>query len=199
MSRRMGGVTLPSYRGDNINGIEFTAEARMPDPQRLLQAYAQSAATLNLLRAFAQGGYADLHNVHRWMLGFVAQLAGRRTLPRSRTAHLRNAGLHGGVRHHLGRPCRSCAAPISITSHEALLLPYEQAMTRVDSTSRRLVRHLGPHAVDRRPHPPARRRPCRIHARHQESDRPEVRPVAGARRSAAPDRRAQSAATCPAA
>jgi len=65
------GVTLPSYRGDNINGMEFTPEARMPDPQRLLQAYAQSAATLNLLRAFAQGGYASLTNIHRWMLGFV--------------------------------------------------------------------------------------------------------------------------------
>src|SRR6201989_2188472 len=65
------GVTLPSYRGDNINGGDFTPEARIPDPQRLLQANAQSAATLNLLRAFAQGGYADLHNVHRWMLGFI--------------------------------------------------------------------------------------------------------------------------------
>ena len=66
------GVTLPSYRGDNINGSEFTAEARTPDPQRLIQANAHSAATLNLLRAFASGGYADLHNVHRWMLGFIA-------------------------------------------------------------------------------------------------------------------------------
>jgi len=71
-SETRDGVTLPSYRGDNINGGEFTPEARIPDPQRLLQATAQSAATLNLLRAFAQGGYADLHNVHRWMLGFIA-------------------------------------------------------------------------------------------------------------------------------
>ena len=66
------GVTLPSYRGDNINGMEFTPEARTPDPERLVKAYAQSAATLNLIRAFANGGYADLHNVHRWMVGFVA-------------------------------------------------------------------------------------------------------------------------------
>jgi 3-deoxy-7-phosphoheptulonate synthase len=66
------GVTLPSYRGDNINGMEFTSEARTPDPERLMRAYAQSAATLNLIRAFANGGYADLHNVHRWMVGFVA-------------------------------------------------------------------------------------------------------------------------------
>ena len=68
----IGGVELPSYRGDNINGIEFTAAARMPDPERLVQAYNQSAATLNLLRAFAQGGFADLHRVHRWNLDFVA-------------------------------------------------------------------------------------------------------------------------------
>src|SRR5690349_1837859 len=62
----VGGVTLPSYRGDCINGIEFTPEARRPDPERMVQAYNQSAATLNLIRAFAQGGYADLHQVHRW-------------------------------------------------------------------------------------------------------------------------------------
>src|SRR6516225_11128947 len=66
------GITLPSYRGDNVNGQDFTAEARTPDPTRLMEAYAQSAATLNLLRAFASGGYADLHNVHRWTLGFIA-------------------------------------------------------------------------------------------------------------------------------
>src|SRR6201996_840931 len=66
-----GDTTLPSYRGDIINAMEFTPEARPPDPQRLIQAYPQSAATLNLLRAFAGGGYADLHNVHRWTLGFV--------------------------------------------------------------------------------------------------------------------------------
>src|SRR3954470_13900533 len=69
----LAGVTLPSYRGDIINGMEFDAAARTPDPQRLIQAYAQSAATLNLLRAFAGGGYADLHNIHRWTLGFVAR------------------------------------------------------------------------------------------------------------------------------
>ena len=67
-----GQTTLPSYRGDIINGMDFNPEARTPDPNRLLQAYAQSAATLNLLRAFATGGYADLHNIHRWTLGFVA-------------------------------------------------------------------------------------------------------------------------------
>ena len=66
------GVTLPSYRGDIVNGIEFTAEARVPDPRRLLRAYSQSAATLNLMRAFTHGGYADLHNVHKWTLDSLA-------------------------------------------------------------------------------------------------------------------------------
>src|ERR1700749_2152838 len=65
------GVTLPAYRGDIVNDIDFTAAAREPDPRRQLDAYRQSAATLNLLRAFATGGYANLDNVHRWMLGFV--------------------------------------------------------------------------------------------------------------------------------
>jgi 3-deoxy-7-phosphoheptulonate synthase len=68
---KIGDVQLPSYRGDNVNGFEFTPEARLPDPERMVQAYNQSAATLNLLRAFAQGGYADLHEVNRWNLDFV--------------------------------------------------------------------------------------------------------------------------------
>ncbi len=67
----IGGETLPSYRGDIINGPDFTAEARVPDPARMEIGYFQSAGTLNLLRAFASGGYADLHEVHRWNLGFV--------------------------------------------------------------------------------------------------------------------------------
>src|SRR4029077_1341228 len=69
---KQGDVTLPSYRGDIINGIEFDAAGREPDPQRMVQAYSQSAGTLNLLRAFAQGGYADLHRVHAWNQDFVA-------------------------------------------------------------------------------------------------------------------------------
>ncbi len=128
------GVTLPSYRGDNINGMEFTPEARIPDPERLLKAYGQSASTLNLIRAFANGGYADLHNVHRWMVGFVAdspqgkryqEIADRIS---EAVAFMEACGI----------------TPQSVpqmkhvdvyTSHEALLLGYEEAMTRVDSTS----------------------------------------------------------------
>jgi len=128
------GLTLPSYRGDNINGMEFTPEARTPDPERLLRAYAQSAATLNLIRAFANGGYADLHNVHRWTLGFVqnssqgqryAQLADRITEALEFMAAC-------GV-----TPATSAAMrQVEVyTSHEALLLGFEEAMTRTDSTT----------------------------------------------------------------
>src|SRR6187399_972031 len=70
-TEKKGGVELPSYRGDIVNGAEFTQASRVPDPQRLVEAYNQSAATLNLLRAFAHGGYASLGRVHQWMLGFV--------------------------------------------------------------------------------------------------------------------------------
>ncbi len=128
------GVTLPSYRGDNINSGEFTAEARVPNPQRLVEATAQSAATLNLLRAFASGGYADLHNVHRWMLGFIA----------GSPASEQYKGLAQRITEALEFMEACGVTPESVpqlrttdfyTSHEALLLNYEQAMTRVDSTS----------------------------------------------------------------
>jgi 3-deoxy-7-phosphoheptulonate synthase len=130
----LGGVTLPSYRGDIINGMEFTPEARTPDPQRLIQAYSQSASTLNLLRAFATGGYADLHNVHRWTLGFVAdspQGARYREMAEkiSETLQFMEA---------IGVTPESQPALHQVeffTSHEALLLNLEEAMTRIDSTS----------------------------------------------------------------
>ncbi len=94
------GVTLPSYRGDIINGREFTPEARAPDPQRLMQSYAQSAATLNLLRAFASGGYADLHNVHRWTLGFINGSPSGERYRALAQPNLRNPRIHGSLRHH---------------------------------------------------------------------------------------------------
>jgi 3-deoxy-7-phosphoheptulonate synthase len=128
------GVALPSYRGDIINGPAFTAEARIPDPMRLETAYFQSAGRLNLLRAFASGGYADLHQVHRWNLDFVA---------RSPLA-ARYQDLAGRIDETLGfmAACGIGSGNTAqiretefYTSHEALLLPYEQALTRVDSTS----------------------------------------------------------------
>lgn len=128
------GVTLPSYRGDNINGMDFTTESRIPDPERLTQAYSQSAATLNLLRAFSQGGYANLANVHRWMLGFV---------DRSPQGE-RYEQLADQISKSLDfmKACGVTADSVPqmsqvefYTSHEALLLGYEEAMTRIDSTS----------------------------------------------------------------
>jgi 3-deoxy-7-phosphoheptulonate synthase len=128
------GQTLPSYRGDIINGLDFDTAAREPDPQRMVQAYSQSAATLNLLRAFAQGGYADLHRVHTWNQDFVADspqgeryraLADRLTetldfmaacgLTSDTTPQIRETEFY--------------------TSHEALFLSYEEALTRIDSTT----------------------------------------------------------------
>jgi 3-deoxy-7-phosphoheptulonate synthase len=128
------GVTLPSYRGDNINSIEFDAKGRVPDPGRLLQAYGQSAATLNLLRAFATGGYADLHNVHRWTLDFIA---GSPSSEKYRALASRIGESLAfmeacGITPDLVPQLRSTDF---YTSHEALFLGYEQALTRVDSTS----------------------------------------------------------------
>ncbi len=128
------GLTLPSYRGDNINGSEFLANVRAPDPQRLLKAYGQSAATLNLIRAFATGGYADLRNVHRWNLEFVS---GNSQEHRYRAladkiseaiTFMEACGVDGA-------DVRAIREVDFYTSHEALLLGYEEAMTRVDSTT----------------------------------------------------------------
>ena len=128
----IGGVTLPSYRGDNVNGIEFTAEARQPDPARLVQAYNQSAATLNLLRAFAQGGYADLQRVHQWNMGFVAdtELGSKYKDLADRLDETLSFMAACGLTSETTPQIRETEF---FTSHEALMLPYEQAMTRVDS------------------------------------------------------------------
>ncbi|PHP66719.1 3-deoxy-7-phosphoheptulonate synthase class II [Zhengella mangrovi] len=128
------GKTLPSYRGDIINGIDFDDASRIPDPQRQAMAYRQSAATLNLLRAFAQGGFASLDNVHRWMLGFVSD-SPQRNRYEALSARItetidfmRAIGITADNH-------RSLSETEFYTSHEALLLGYEEALTRVDSTS----------------------------------------------------------------
>jgi len=128
------GVTLPSYRGDNINGMEFDAAARAPDPERLLKAYGQSASTLNLLRAFAGGGYADLHNIHRWTLGFVdgSPLGARYRELSDKISEALTFMEAIGV---TPQSHPDLARVEFFTSHEALLLGYEEAMTRIDSTS----------------------------------------------------------------
>ena len=131
---KQGDVTLPSYRGDIINGIEFTEASRIPDPERQIMAYRQSAATLNLLRAFAQGGYANLEHVHQWMLGFVdnsPQSERYRQLADRLTQTLRFMKAIGFSADEYQR----LRETDFYTSHEALLLGYEEAFTRVDSTS----------------------------------------------------------------
>ena len=130
----VGADTLPSYRGDIVNGPAFTAADRVPDPQRMETGYFQSAGTLNLLRAFAGGGYADLHEVHRWNLDFAARspLAARYQDLANRIgetlAFMQACGMSG-----LNTP--QIRETEFYTSHEALLLPYEQALTRIDSTT----------------------------------------------------------------
>ncbi len=130
----LNGVELPSYRGDIINGIEFDAASRIPDPQRQDMAYRQSAATLNLLRAFAQGGYANLENVHQWMLGFVGKSpqAERYAALAQRISETMNFMRAIGITADSNHSLRETDF---YTSHEALLLGYEEALTRVDSTS----------------------------------------------------------------
>ncbi len=129
-----GAVTLPSYRGDIINGIEFDLAARTPDPNRQEMAYRQSAATLNLLRAFAQGGYASLENVHQWMLGFLSDSpqADRYEALAARIAETMDFMKAIGITSKTNYALRETDF---YTSHEALLLGYEEALTRVDSTS----------------------------------------------------------------
>lgn len=126
------GVTLAAYRGDIINDIQFNETARVPDPERLLKAYHQSAATSNLLRAFSRGGLADLHKVHQWNLDFVKRspLAERYNDMAERLeetlAFIKAVGISGKTTPQLQETS-------FYTSHEALLLNYEEAFTRVDS------------------------------------------------------------------
>ncbi len=128
------GVTLPSYRGDIINGPEPTEAARLPDPERMDTAYFQSAGRMNLLRAFASGGYADLHQVHRWNLDFVARspLAARYQDLATRIDETLGFMAACGIGSANTAQIRETEF---YTSHEALLLPYEQALTRIDSTT----------------------------------------------------------------
>ena len=127
----IGGIELPSYRGDIINGIDFTQAARVPDPERLVQVYNQSAATMNLLRAFAQGGFADLHQVHQWNLDFIANSpAGERY---ESIASKIDDALQFMEACGVGAGANQLRETEFYTSHEALLLPYEQALTRQDS------------------------------------------------------------------
>ncbi|TKD17528.1 3-deoxy-7-phosphoheptulonate synthase class II [Rhodobacter capsulatus] len=129
----IGGVEYPSYRGDIVNGFEATQEARLPDPNRMLQAYTQAAASLNLLRAFSTGGYADIHRVQSWISGFTDEADAaryREVAERISDAmdFMTAAGVTSETAHQLGKVD-------FYTSHEALLLEYEEALCRIDSTT----------------------------------------------------------------
>jgi 3-deoxy-7-phosphoheptulonate synthase len=128
------GVELPSYRGDIVNDLAFTPESRVPDARRQLMAYRQSAATLNLLRAFAAGGYANLENAHQWMLGFIkdSPQSGRYRELADRISEALGFMRACGIDPELHPEMRTTDF---YTSHEALLLGFEQALTRVDSTT----------------------------------------------------------------
>lgn len=129
----VNGVELPSYRGDIINGFDFTEADRVPDPQRMLQAYTQAAATLNLLRAFSHGGYADVHQVHAWTLGFTdREEAEKYRDMASRISDTLDFMKAAGVTQDNAHTLQSVDF---YTSHEALLLEYEEALCRTDSTT----------------------------------------------------------------
>jgi 3-deoxy-7-phosphoheptulonate synthase len=130
----LNGVTLPSYRGDIVNGIEFNQESRIPDPNRLLQAYNQSTSTQNLLRAFARGGFADLNDIHQWNVGFLqnSKLEARYKEISDRISDSLKFMKACGIGSYSSKMIKETSF---FTSHEALLLGYEQALTRKDSIS----------------------------------------------------------------
>ncbi|WP_298975490.1 class II 3-deoxy-7-phosphoheptulonate synthase [uncultured Roseobacter sp.] len=127
------GVELPSYRGDIINELDFTTKARIPDPEKMLRAYTQAAATLNLIRAFSTGGYADIHQVHAWTLGFTEHEKVERYRDiANRISDTLDFMSAAGVTPETAHTLQSVEF---YTSHESLLLEYEEALTRVDSTT----------------------------------------------------------------
>ena len=133
-SETVGGVELPSYRGDIVNDIAFTAKARAPDPERMLQAYTQAAASLNLIRAFSMGGFADIHHVQEWNLGFAnaAGMAEKYSELANRISDSLDFMTAAGVN---SDNSNSLHTVNFYTSHEALLLEYEEALCRIDSTT----------------------------------------------------------------
>jgi 3-deoxy-7-phosphoheptulonate synthase len=129
-------IELPAYRGDIVNGLDFEPATRSPDPLRQLQAYSQAAATLNLLRAFTQGGYASLTRVHQWNLGFVDR-SNQGDRYREMADHISEALAFMRACGVTDLTTPEITRTNFYTCHEALLLGFEQAMTRVDSTSGR--------------------------------------------------------------
>ncbi len=135
------GVELPSYRGDIINELDFTAKARIPDPEKMLRAYTQAAATLNLIRAFSTGGYADVHQVHGWTLGFTDnEKADKYRDIANRISDTLDFMAAAGVTSDTAHTLQSVEF---YTSHESLLLEYEEALCRQDSLSQQWIAGSG--------------------------------------------------------
>ena len=128
------GVELDSYKGDIINDMEFTESSRVPDPQRMIRAYTQSAATLNLLRAFAKGGFSDLNKVHQWNMGFVDESPQGKKFRDLADKISDTLSFMDAIGISSGNTKRLRNVDF-FTSHEALLLPYEECLTRTDSTT----------------------------------------------------------------
>ncbi len=141
------GVELPSYRGDIINGFDFTSDARVPDPNRMLTAYTQAAATLNLLRAFSTGGFADMHRVQSWISGFTEEDEAQKyrevaTRIQDAMEFMAAAGVTSDTVH-------AMSAVDFYTSHEALLLEYEEALCRIELDLWPAGRGVRAHDLDR--------------------------------------------------
>ena len=164
------GTELPSFRGHIVNAEAPTAAARVPDPERLVQAYHQSASTLNLLRAFTKGGFADLSRVHAWTQEFVASSPAGPALRGARQRDRAGPALHAGLRHG-HRVDRRAARGRRLHQPRGAAHRLRGGAHPAGLADGRLVRLLGPHAVDRRAHPPARRRPRRVPPRRPQPDR----------------------------
>ena len=186
----IGGVELPAYRGDIVNGFDFTPESRIPEPKRMLEAYTQSAATLNLLRAFSQGGYADITRVHSWTLDFTAGQPGYEQYHKlanrisDALEFIRAAGVSAENSDALHRVDY-------YTSHEALLLEYEEALCRIELDDRRAGGRVWAHDLGWRSDAAAGWRACRVRARGAEPDRIEMWSDDQRRRSDEADRPAE--------
>ena len=177
-SQALDALGLPAYRGDMINSLEPTEEARVADPQRMIRAYANSSSAMNMLRAYVGGGLADLHAVHDWNRDFVrTSKFGERYEALAREID-RALGLHPGLRLTDDEALRTVTL---YCSHEALALEYDRALTRVvGGRAYGAVRAL---PLGRRAHPPARRRAHRLRLPHRQPDRRQARPGRPPRRS----------------
>ena len=166
------GVTLPAYRGDAVNGFDFTAESRVHDPQRLVDVYHASSATLNLARAFTTGGYADLRQMHAWNTDFVKRSPVGMSYERIGAEIDRALAFMDAI----GVDPDEFHSVDFYSSHEALILEYEHSLTRIDSRTDRPYDVSGSLRLGRRAHASDRRCPRRAAEPDRQPDRRQARP-----------------------